>query len=56
MSGAVNWACFLASSTNRAYFVAIRPSAPQAVIMRMLAKASLATAVDLASAYLTYVS
>lgn len=49
-NGDVCWPCILASSTDTPYFFAIRLSAPHAEIMRILAKVSLATAEDFASA------
>ena len=49
--GLMDCACFLVSSTNMAYLRATRASAPQAIIMRILAMVSLATAEALASDY-----
>lgn len=50
-SGLMIRACRLASSTCTAYLAATRDSAPQAMMMRMLASASLATADDFDSDY-----
>lgn len=47
--GLINCACFLVSSTNLAYLLAMRASAPHAMTIRMLDMVSLATAEDLAS-------
>lgn len=46
----MNWACCFVSSTNTEYFLAIRDSAPQAIIILILAIVSLATAEALPSA------
>ena len=51
MSGEMNKACFLVSSTCFEYLFEVRASAPHAMIMRMLARASLATAPALPLAY-----